>query len=84
MAVTYKARVTKVTAFGTDEGIGNRCGDALEERKGRRLLILRRPESEPKGSARESREAFSSHSNKNEWHPLEVDPPKGAMQLDAS
>ncbi len=38
--MTYKARVTKVTAFETVEGIGNRCGDALEERKGRRLLIL--------------------------------------------
>ena len=40
MGLTYKAHVTKVTAFETDEGIGNRCGDALDERKGRRLLIL--------------------------------------------
>ncbi len=40
MGVTYKARVTKVTVFETDKGIGNRCGDALEEGKGRRLLIL--------------------------------------------
>jgi hypothetical protein len=24
----YKARVTKVAAFETDKGIGNRCGDA--------------------------------------------------------
>lgn len=40
MDVTYKARVTKVTAFETDKGIGNRYGDALDERKGRRLLIL--------------------------------------------
>ena len=84
MALTYKARVTKVTVFETDKGIGNWCGDALDEGRGRRLLILRRPELEPKGSAREGREAFSSHSNKNEWHPLEVDPPKGAKQLDAS
>ncbi len=84
MGLTYKARVTKVTAFETDKGIGNRCGDALEEGKGRRLLILRRPESEPKGSARESREALSSHSDKNEWYPSEEDPLKGAKQLDAS
>lgn len=40
VALTYKARVTKVTVFETDKGIGNRCGDALDERKGRRLLIL--------------------------------------------
>ena len=80
----YKAPVTKVTAFETDKGIGERCGDALGERVSRRLLILRRPESEPKGSAGESREAFSSHSNKNEWYPLEEDPPKGAKRLSES
>ena len=74
----YKASVTKVTAFETDEGIGDQCGDALGERSGRRLPILRRPESEPKGSARVGREAYSNHSNKNEWDPLEEDPPMGA------
>jgi hypothetical protein len=40
LGLTYKARVTKVTVFETNKGIGNRCGDALEERKSRRLLIL--------------------------------------------
>ena len=80
----YKARVTKVTALETDEGIGKRCGDALGEGISRRLLILRRPESEPKGSARGSREAFLSHSNKNEWYPLEEDPPKGAKRFSES
>jgi len=78
VGLTYKARVTKVTVFETDKGIGNRRGDALEERKSRRLLILWRPESEPKGSAGESREAFSIHSDKNEWNPSEEDPLKGA------
>ena len=74
----YKHPVTNVTAFETEEGIGNRCGDALRERKGRRLLILRRPETKPKGSARESCEAFLNHSDKNEWDSSEEDPPKGA------
>jgi hypothetical protein len=40
VGVTYKARVTKVKAFETDKGIGDRSGDAPEERRGRRLLIL--------------------------------------------
>jgi hypothetical protein len=40
LGLTYKARVTKVTVFETDKGIGNWRGDALEERKSRRLLIL--------------------------------------------
>ena len=42
------------------------------------------PESEPKGSAREGCETFSSHSDKNEWYPLEEDPPKGARRLEES
>ena len=61
--------VARVAAFETDKGIGNRRGDALSERKDRRLSILMTPESEPKGSAREGCETFSSHSDKNEWRP---------------
>ena len=38
-----KLPVTEVTAFETDEGIGERCGDALGERGGRRLLNLMTP-----------------------------------------
>ena len=39
----YTATVTKVTVFETVEGIGTRCGDALRERRSRRLLILMTP-----------------------------------------
>ncbi len=61
--------VTRVAAFETDKGIGNRCGDARAREETGGLLILRRPELEPKGSARESCETFLSHSDQNEWHP---------------
>jgi hypothetical protein len=69
MVEEYKHPVARVAAFETEKGIGNRCGDAASERRDRRLLILMTPLSEPKGSAREGCETFSSHSNKNEWHP---------------
>jgi hypothetical protein len=58
-----------IAALETNKGIGNRCGNAREREETGGLLLLLTPELEPKGSARESCETLSSHSDKNEWHP---------------
>ena len=49
---------------------GSAIGAVTPEREKRQAAVdSMTPLSEPKGSAREGCETFSSHSNKNEWHP---------------